>query len=471
MSTMSRARASLRRFVTAPVFFLLFALLLDRSAFAASRLVWDKQRERVDAEITSWPVDRLLERVATATGWQIFIEPQTAHIVSTKFKNLPPGEALRKLLGDLNFALVPQGQGPAKLFVFQTTMQRATQLIEASPKEETEAPKPIANQLVVRLKPGASIEDLARELGAKIVGRLPGLNAYLLEFPDEETTELAREKLKTNNDVAAIESNYAINRPTPADPLALSYSQPLTLQPKAVGASDRVVVGLIDTAIQKQGGKMDGFLLDPISVVEGAKPTANMPTHATAMWETILRGLSIMLDGETASKVRVLPVDVYGDRVNSSTFDVANGIYRAINAGAMIINLSLGTDGDTPLLHQVIKSGHDQGVVFFAAAGNEPVTTPTYPAAYTEPVAVTAGDQQGRISSYANRGSFIDAIAPGSALINFNNQSFVVMGTSAATAYASGMAAGLVDTTGKGFTAAEAAIRQMLAPKRPTLGK
>jgi thermitase len=137
----------------------------------------------------------------------------------------------------------------------------------------------------------------------------------------------------------------------------------------------------------------------------------------------------------------------------------------------MIINLSLGTDGDTPLLHQVIKSGYDQGVIFFGAAGNLPVTTPTYPAAYTELVAVTAGDQQGRISSYANRGSFIDVIAPGSALINFQNQSFVITGTSAATAYASGMAAGLVDTSGRGYRAAETAIRQMLAPKRPAAVK
>ena len=38
----------------------------------------------------------------------------------------------------------------------------------------------------------------------------------------------------------------------------------------------------------------------------------------------------------------------------------------------------------------MITSGAAQGVLFFAAAGNEPTTAPSYPAAYPEVVAVTA---------------------------------------------------------------------------------
>src|SRR5204862_7421381 len=115
------------------------------------------------------------------------------------------------------------------------------------------------------------------------------------------------------------------------------------------------------------------------------------------------------------------------------------GVYQAVNGGARIVNLSLGGDGDSPFLQKMIKDSHDQGVVFFASAGNEPVATPTYPAAYPEVIAVTAGTRQGVIAPYANYGSFVDAIAPGSAIVNFNGKAWVIMGTSASTAYASGV--------------------------------
>jgi len=165
--------------------------------------------------------------------------------------------------------------------------------------------------------------------------------------------------------------------------------------------------------------------------------------------------------------VRILPVDVYGNSPSTSTFDVAMGIYKAVNNGAQIINLSLGSDGSSPFLAQMIQSSHDQGVLFFAAAGNEPVATPTYPAAYPEVIAVTAGTRQGVIAPYANYGSFVDVIAPGQAIVNFNGQSWLVTGTSASTAYASGAAAALLEKDGKLSAAQiEAQIRAIFGSRR-----
>jgi len=40
---------------------------------------------------------------------------------------------------------------------------------------------------------------------------------------------------------------------------------------------------------------------------------------------------------------------------NTSTFEVANGIVQAINKRANIINLSLGSEGDSPFLRDIIK--------------------------------------------------------------------------------------------------------------------
>ena len=418
----------------------------------------------VAAEISSWDLTKLLENIATTTGWQIFVEPETKHTVSTKFKNRAPGEALRLLLGDLSFALLPQSNAPSRLFVFRTSLQEATQRVHAPEKTaNAKAAKPIANELIVTLKPGMKIDELARKLGAKVTGRAEGLNAYRLEFEDADAAAAAREQLKTNDDVASVDSNYQISRPENPEALTYSSSAPFSLKPKAIGDANRIIVGLIDTAFQAKGSGLEDFLLPSISVAGDAKTSDTQPTHGTSMAETVLRGLAMGFESTDGSRVRILPVDVYGNNPTSSTFDVALGIYKAINAGATIINLSLGSEGESSFLKQVIRSGHDQGVLFFAAAGNTPVRTSTFPAAYPEVIAVTAGDRRGNIASYANYGDFVDVMMPGSAVVNFKGQSWLVMGTSASTAYASGMAAGMVDQTGKSLSQIEAAIRSNFA--------
>ena len=150
----------LRLFVSC---FVLTAGLCARAA-ATNSLVWSSASnlsdDSVSAELrgkTLWP---LLEDIAHQTGWHIFVEPGAAHVASTKFSSLPVGEALHKLLGDLNFALVPKTNGPTQLYVFTTTMQNATLAVQAG-KPVVKRQKHVANELIVKLKPGADIVALA----------------------------------------------------------------------------------------------------------------------------------------------------------------------------------------------------------------------------------------------------------------------------------------------------------------------
>ena len=87
---------------------LAIALLTAAPAPAAGTLNWETNRNRVSADIKAGKLLPLLEQIAAVTRWQVMVEPDTTHTVSAKFSNLPPGEALRLLLGDLNFALVPE---------------------------------------------------------------------------------------------------------------------------------------------------------------------------------------------------------------------------------------------------------------------------------------------------------------------------------------------------------------------------
>jgi Subtilase family/Fervidolysin N-terminal prodomain len=443
---------------------LAMALLAVVPAWAADTLNWETNRNRVSADIKAGKLIPTLEQIASATGWQVFLEPGTTSAISAKFNRLPPGEALHLLLGDLNFALVPATNGSPKLYVFHSSMENATQSVRpANPAGAGSKGKLIPNELIVRLKPGAKIDDLAKQLGAKVIGRIDGLNAYRLQFQDQAAADAAREQLTSNPDVASVDSNYSVDRPVnPAGAQGSGLPPPPQLQLKPPPSDGRIIVGLVDTALQPLGNGLDSFLLKPISVAGDAQPDPNNPTHGTSMAETILRSLAAMTKG--SSSVQILPVDVYGPNASTTTFDVANGIAQAVNGGANPINLSLGSDADSPFLHSVIQDATTKNIVFIGAAGNTPVTTPFYPAAYPEVMAVTAIDQ-GQIASYANRGSFVSLGAPGTSIVYFDNQPYYVMGTSASAAFTSGIAAGYMDATHNSVSQMQAFLRSNFGVK------
>lgn len=414
---------------------------------APGTLHWDRQQKKIDADVQSWDLPTLLGRLSAVTGWDILVEPGTEQTVTVRFKGLPLGEALKRMLGELNFALLPQPKGLPKLFIFRTSLQDATQLVrEEGPVGDGPAQKgAIPNELIVTLRSGANqtIDALARALGAEVIGKVDGLNTYRLRFADETAAQAARETLATDPDVAATDSNFLVNRPTRADGLEAGSLPGFSLKPKLGDPGKQVIVALIDTAVQPLNPKFSEFLLPAIHVSGSALLAQDELMHGTSMAETILRGLQFAPAEAGGSSVRVLPVDVYGNRPDTTTFDVAKGIYAALAAGASVVNLSLGGEGDSQFLASLIQAAHRQGVLFFGAAGNQPTVRPTFPAAYPEVVAVTAGDKRGNIAPYANRGEFVDVIGPGLSLIQREGQSYLVRGTSAATAYLSGTAAGI----------------------------
>jgi len=413
-------------------------------------LKWNRTKDQVSADINSGNLRNVLEEVAAATGWQVFLEPNTSRSISTKFNNLPPGDALQRLLGDVNFALVPATNGPSKLYVFRTTQVNATQLVEpAKADSEPSQSKAIPNELIVRLKPGAKIDELAKLLGAKVVGRIDGLNAYRLQFEDASAADSARDQLADNPDVTAVDSNYIVERPQLPQPIPGAGLPPPQLQLKPPPDSGRIIIGLVDTSVQPLGNNLDQFIMKQLSVAGDVQVASETPTHGTAMAETILRSLQDITKGITS--VQILPVNIYPGggvgEASTTTFDVANGITAAVNGGGTVLNLSLGSANDSEFLHDLIKEISKRGIPIFAAAGNEPVTTPYYPAAYPEVKAVTAIDR-GHLAPYANRGSFVSLGAPGNSVVSFGSQSFTVQGTSVSSAFTSGLAAGYLETSG-----------------------
>jgi serine protease len=123
------------------------------------------------------------------------------------------------------------------------------------------------------------------------------------------------------------------------------------------------------------------------------------------------------------------------------------------------VNLSLGGEADSAFLRSLIEEASKRGVLFVAAAGNEPVATLVYPAADPGVVSVTASGVDGGIAPYANRGEWIDAMAPGTNVFNYLDRSWYGNGTSFSTSWVSGWAAGYMASSG---SSAKVATRQTL---------
>jgi thermitase len=414
---------------------LLAALSLSVRAADTNSLVWHKATDRVDADVRGMALWPLLEKIASDAGWRIYVEPDTTHTTSAKFKDLPSGDALKMLLGNLNFALVPRTNGVPNLYVFRTEMKNATQQVLV-PKA---APKHVANELLVKLKPGTDADALAKLVGAKIIGRNDKLGLYRLLFDNASVTDAALGQLKGNSDVAEVDYNYYFDPPPPVQALSSAPVGPLSLTLNPPGDSGRVIVGLPDTAVQSLGDSLDKFMLKQISVAGDASVNSSDPTHGTAMAYSILEAIAQQSSG--GSSVQILPVDIYGGSERTTSWNVALGIQAAVDNGATVLNLSLGGAGDSSVLESIIQQAIAAGIPVFAAAGNQPVTTLTYPAADTGVISVTALQQKDLIASYANYGSWVDLALPGTSIFYLNGAAYLVQGTSVSTAYASGVAA------------------------------
>lgn len=146
---------------------------------------------------------------------------------------------------------------------------------------------------------------------------------------------------------------------------------------------------------------------------------------------------------------------VLGDDGYGAYSWIANGIIEAANDGADVINLSLGSSQRSTTLESAINYAWNKGVVIAAAAGNSNNSSKTYPAYYSNCIAVAATTNNDVKASFSSYGSWVDVAAPGENVYStFPNHDFFLQteygrsndydfgnGTSMSTPFVAGIAA------------------------------
>jgi len=124
--------------------------------------------------------------------------------------------------------------------------------------------------------------------------------------------------------------------------------------------------------------------------------------------------------------VRVLPVKALDCTGVGSLSDVAQAITWAVDRGARIVNLSLGSPFDSATLRSAIAFASSRNVLVVAAVGNcggtlERCTSLNqidYPAAYEEVVAVGATDTDDSLAAFSTRNATVGVVAPGRRIVS-----------------------------------------------------
>jgi subtilisin family serine protease len=215
------------------------------------------------------------------------------------------------------------------------------------------------------------------------------------------------------------------------------------------------VIAILDTGVNPHN-----LLPRPIaerSFVPGQRPTDNVSGHGTHCAGTALGRGGIGV----APEAELINVKVLSDQGSGSSTGIAQGIRWAVDEGATIISMSLGSSSPHRPTQEAMQYAAERGVTVVSAAGNSgqrpPNNTIGYPARYLESGCIGAKQQNGQIASFSSAGREMDMVCPGQGIVSTSNFSRTGYRTMSGTSMACPFAAGLIAVIRSGMRQSGAA--------------
>jgi hypothetical protein len=209
-----------------------------------------------------------------------------------------------------------------------------------------------------------------------------------------------------------------------------------------------VKIAVLDTGVASHPAFQS--LIRSINLVDMPEDSSALNGHGTAVASLII-GSGGLTPG-VAPGADIISVRVANDLGMSDSFLLAQGIIAAVDAGARLVNISMGGLGQSAILNKAIAYAQERGALIFAAAGNNGIDQVYYPAASDGVIAVGAVDASGNHLDFSNTGSQIDIAAPGYMLYAASpgDQTSMVTGTSFSTPIIVGVVAAVMTEAGPG---------------------
>lgn len=300
--------------------------------------------------------------------------------------------------------------------------------------------------LVIRFEEGVTDgekEEILSTIEGKKERKLEKIGAERIKVKKYRVRESAN-KLKRNRKVKYVEPDFIATKAfVPNDTFySLQWGLPKV---RAEGAWDKNIgsnsfpVAVVDTGIDESHPDLNGKVVKRVNFT--TDPDVDGDGHGThvagIVAATTNNSAGVASLGFDTKLISVKSLDNNGSGYYSW---IANGIIWATDHGARVINLSLGGSSDSQLLRDAVNYAWERGVVVVAAAGNSNRTTASYPAYYTNSIAVAATDSSDAKASFSNYGSWVDLAAPGVSIYSTYKGGYAYLsGTSMATPFVSAL--------------------------------
>ncbi len=326
-------------------------------------------------------------------------------------------------------------------------------------------PAASADEIIVRMQPGASLDRLRAELatrGLAFRGRIAQTNVVSVATNGRDPAAAIRALGDAATVVDATPNYVRRALDVPNDPhmgSARPYLDAIRLTQAwdlSHGAGE-VTIAVVDTGVSPVADLADRLLPgrnfvqdDDASFDSEPAPDPSDTRDTSAVGHgTLVAGIAAAITDNgvgiagVAWDAHVLPVKVLNYYGGGDDFLIGKGIVWAADQGADIINLSLGGAAESGGLCAAVTYATSKGALVVAAAGNGEDRAAMYPAACPGAFAVTATDANGDFTYFSNYGGWVDLAAPGVQITSTGNDGRYIAedGTSFAAPIVSGVAA------------------------------
>ncbi len=181
-----------------------------------------------------------------------------------------------------------------------------------------------------------------------------------------------------------------------------------------------VIVAVIDTGLDANAPVFNGRVSPlALSLLPGDPSIGDEATGADTDGDGVpdeYRGHGTLVAGVVtlvAPGATILPIRAVDPDGVTNTFLIAQAIDEAVERGANVINLSLGTSTPTDVIDGAVIDAIERGVVVVASAGNEgPAAAPQFPAASPSALGVAGVATNDVVADFSNVGPHIALTAP-----------------------------------------------------------
>jgi len=320
-------------------------------------------------------------------------------------------------------------------------------------------PGPKEDEVLIGVSAGADLRKRVEQYvpgNAEVVHRNDDLRYVAVKFNgSDRARENFKEAITKKDEIKYAEDNATVHAfATPDDPQFSDQYAPQQVESDRAWdttfGDSSVTIAVIDTGVQYDHPDLSGnFGSDKGRdfVDSDQDPYPDVPsdeyhgTHVSGCAAAVVdNGTGVAGQGNSA----LLGGRALDESGRGSLADIADAVKWAADQGADIINMSLGGGGYTDTMKNAVSYATDNGSLIFAAAGNDGSRGVSYPAAYSECVAVSAVDSNEQLASFSQYGDDVELCAPGVDVLSTTTEARGgyerLSGTSMATPVASGVA-------------------------------